>query len=133
MNSVTLPPIRVGSFQKKEKIDSQYRFQIQDCTRSPTIATSKVPHTNKYYTTRQPDNELKNVKIQRRVKKIAPQAEPQVPQEVQHEIQQEITHKVPQEQDSASVSVSSLTETQTPNTITKTRNIFKEMSLASKK
>ena len=126
MNSVTLPPIRVGSYQKQEKIDSQYRFQIQDCSFSQTIATSKVPHTNKYYTTREPEHELKNVKIQRRViKKIAPQVEPQVPQEVQHEIQQE--------QDSTSVSVSSLTETQTPNTIPKTRNIFKEMSLASKK
>jgi len=116
MNSVTLPPIRVGSFQKQEKIDTQYRFQIQDCTRSPTIATSKIPHTNKYYTSRQPDNELKNVKIQRRVKKkIAPQVE----------------SEALQQQDSTSVSVSSLT--QTPNTIPKTRNIFKELSLAAKK
>jgi hypothetical protein len=134
MNSVTLPPIRVGSFQKQEKIDSQYRFQIQDCSFSQTIATSKVPHTNKYYTTREPEHELKNVKIQR-VKKISPpenclKAAPQVAYEASSEAEHDSASS---ESEHHSASVSSLTETQTPNTIPKTRNIFKEMSLAAKK
>jgi len=117
MNSVTLPPIRVGSFQKQEKLKTLYRFQIQDCTRSPTITTSKVPHTNKYYTTREPDHELKNVKIQR-VKKIS------IPENC-------LNASTKAEHDSTSVS--SLTENHTYGTIPKKRNIFKEMSLAAKK
>jgi hypothetical protein len=123
MNSVTLPPIRVGSFQKKEKIDSQYRFQIQDCSFSQTIATSKVPHTNKYYTTREPDHELKNVKIQR-VEKIS------IPENCLKAAPQ-VAYKALSEAEHDSASVSSLTET--PNTLPKTRNLFKEMSLAAKK
>lgn len=110
MNSETLLPIRIGSFQKHGTIDTQYKFKIQECSFSKTIATSKVPHTNKYYTTREPDNEIKNIQIQH-IKKNAPIT----------------TRKTTRKYDSTSIS--SLTQTVT---IPK-RNAFKEMSLAAKK